>query len=79
MCSSHTTQVPFNNAATITHNVNLSFKIGTSHFHATGQKQAINTNETDRSSARDSSDNQNGKSNDISHGENHESFRLFLF
>ena len=72
MRSSHTTQVPFNNAATITHNVNLSFEIGTSHFHATGQKQAINTNETDRSSARDSSDDQNGKSNDISHGENHE-------
>ena len=72
MRSSRTTQVPSTNPGNITHNYNLSFEIGTSHFHSSGERPNINANERDGSSARDSSEDQNGKSNDISHGENHE-------
>ena len=72
MQSTKTRQVPSNTAATITHNVSLSFNIGTSHIYSQDQSRNINTNEPDESLAHASSDDQNGKSNDIRHGENHE-------
>ena len=84
-------KVPSNNAANITHNVNLSFEIGTSHIYPNHKNgTAINdvkdgnnssapndTNENDHEDvkealARASSDEGNGKSNDISHGPTHE-------
>ena len=72
MQSSNTKQVPSTSAATITHNVSLSFNIGTSNIYSQGQRRNINTNEEDESLARASSEDRNGKSNDNRHGENYE-------
>ena len=85
-------KVPSNTATNITHNVNLSFEIGTSHIHPTENNGTAikdvnndnnlsaqnDTNEpdhediTDGALARALTDEGNGKSNDISHGMNHE-------
>ena len=73
MQSRNTTQVPSNQAATITHNVSLSFEIGTSHIHSQSlSRRNINTDEGDDSLDRASNEDRNGKSQDISHGENHD-------
>ena len=85
-------KVPSNTATNITHNVNLSFDIGTSHIHPSenngttiedviddNNSSAQNdTNEPDHEDITDGAmgrariDEGNGKSQDISHGLNHE-------
>ena len=42
MKSTQSTQIPSHRTATITHNVNLSFEIGTSHIHSTGTSRTLN-------------------------------------
>ena len=88
----NSSKVPSNTATNITHNVNLSFEIGTSHIHSTDNngtttEEKIDTNNSSRQNDMDESEHEdandgavaraltdegNGKSNDISHGMNHE-------
>ena len=72
MKSSHSINGPSTEAARITHNVNLNFEIGTCNINSGPANRNNRRNEINESSARDSNDNQNGKSEDISHGENHD-------
>ena len=58
-------------AATITHNANLSFEIGTCHNNTRTSSGNNERNKIDDSSARVLNEDQNGKSEDKSHGENH--------
>ena len=57
-------------ATTITHNVSLSFEIGTSHISALIRNNISDTKQDDELGTRPQSDNQNGMSQDKSHGSN---------
>ena len=72
MNSSHTIKGTSNKAATITHNANLSFKIGTCHNNTRTSSGNNERNKIDDSSARVLNEDQNGKSEDKSRCENHE-------
>ena len=92
MTTNNSNKVPSNNATNITHNVNLSFEIGTSHIYPNNNNEDVlddakdgqnssaqnDTNETkhedvhNRALARAPSDDGNGKSQDMRHGQNHE-------
>ena len=72
MKSCHSTQVPSDRTATITHNVNLSFEIGTSHIHSSGTSVTLHADETNETVARAPNDDGNGTSKDKSHGQNHD-------
>ena len=64
--------VPSKTATTITHNVNLSFEIGTSHIGLSETTQRITEEVQNGGEARASTEDINGKSQDISHGNNRE-------
>ena len=89
MIIDNTNRVPLKNATTnITHSVNLSFEIGTSHIYSTDANEAVtedmkdglearvynDTNEDvkDGVEAHARNDDRNGKLKDIRHGQNHE-------
>ena len=57
-------------ATTITHNVSLSFEIGTSHISAPIRNNINDPKQDDELGTRPQSDNQNGMSQDKSYGSN---------
>ena len=69
--SSHSSCILSNDAVNVTHNVNLSFEIGTSHIHASGSKSLQDDNVLSKKFACAHLDDENGKLQDKSHG-NHQ-------
>ena len=64
-------RVPSKNVATITHNVNLSFDIRTSHIYPTDTNKTVFEDVNDGVEVRTQNDDINGKLQDIRHEQNH--------
>ena len=69
---SRRTTFPSNNGTNITHNVNLSFEIGTSHISNGETRKNQNAQANTGSGRRAQNEEINGKPEGISHGNNHE-------
>ena len=72
MSNDRRTKHPSNNGTNITHNVNLSFEIGTSHISNGETRENLNVKPNDGEDYRARNEDINGKPRGIRHGNNHE-------
>ena len=72
MSNDRRTTIPSTNGTNITHNVNLSFEIGTCNISTSSSRENQNVNSNHDEGNRAPNEEINGKPQGISHGNNHE-------